>query len=144
MDSGATVPAREERLITAAMRVPLSSVSGGTQAVHRLLERLERRVETVMPFLGEHVLMRHTPWLHRGGLDGEGDEEIDQRELQPAYGEAIPQTLGTSPVATQTGYKNLLLGSDAAFCGLGSDGPYVAALQMYSAITAEVRVRSGF
>ena len=131
---------REVRLITAAMRVPIHATSGGVRAAEGLLDRLQRRVEETIPFLSEHLLARHTPWLK---ADDDGGD-IDPTELQPCYGEAIPHTLGTSPVATATGYRNILVGGDAAFCGLGHDGPYVAALNLFALATEQVPLKSGF
>lgn len=141
LDAGQGVDDREVRLISASMRVPIGSASGGAETARYLLDRLQQRVEDTIPFLGEHLLARHTPWLK--GQEG-GAEDIDPLELQPAYGEAIAHTLGTSPIATTTGYKNILMGSDASFAGLGHDGPYVAALNMFSQVLDRVPLKSGF
>jgi phytoene dehydrogenase-like protein len=142
LDVAVATDDREVRLVTAAMRVPLNAASGGVAAAEVLLDRLQRRVEDTLPFLGEHLLARHTPWVRTG--DDAGDEDVDPNELQPAYGEAIPHTLGTSPIATATGYRNILMGSDAAFAGLGTDGPYVAALNMFGQVLERVPLKSVF
>ncbi len=146
IDAGVGVDDREVRLVSASMRVPLSAASGGVAAARQLLDRLQRRVEDTIPFLNEHLLYRHTPWIKQGedGGSAGGTEDIDAFELQPCYGEAIPHTLGTSPIATTTGYKNILLGGDASFCGLGHDGPYVAALNLFGHATDLVKLKSGF
>ncbi len=141
-DIGGSAEERELRLITASMRVPLHAASGGPRTAEHLLDRLQRRVEETIPFLSEHLVFRDTPWL-RAGQDGEM-ADVDPTELQPCYGEAIAQTLGTSPVATQTGYKNILLGGNASFCGLGHDGPYVAALNLLALAQDLVKLKSGF
>ena len=141
-DVGLVGEDREVRLITAAMRVPISAASGGPAAARELLDRLQRRVEDVVPFLSEHLLYRHTPWI-RDGVDGE-PEDIDAGELQPAYGEAVAHTLGTSPLATLTAYKNVLMGGDASFCGLGSDAPYQAAWNLLAHTLDKVPEKSGF
>ena len=125
---------RQLRTLTASMRVPISAAMGGPRAVERMLEALQARLSGVVPFLEEHLVARHTPWLRQVAGGEPGAMEIDEEELAPAYGEALPHTLGTSPTATTTGYRNVLLGSNAAFCGFGSDGPYVAALQMMSQV----------
>ena len=140
IDTAAGTDDREVRLITAAMRVPIHATSGGLRSATVLLDKLQRRVEETIPFLAEHLLARHTPWLKAE----DGDEDIDPTELQPCYGEAIPHTLGTSPVATTTGYRNILVGGDASFCGLGHDGPYVAALNLFAQATERVPLKSGF
>lgn len=141
MDASAGVDDREVRLITAAMRVPIHAASGGVRAADALLDKLQRRVEETIPFLSEHLLARHTPWLKSEDDDG---ETIDPSELQAAYGEAVPHTLGTSPVATTTGYRNVLVGGDASFCGLGHDGPYLAALNLMAQTVDRVPLKSGF
>ena len=140
IDTASGTDDREVRLITAAMRVPIHATSGGARSATALLDKLQRRVEEIIPFLSEHLLARHTPWLKAE----DGDEDIDPTELQPCYGEAIPHTLGTSPVATTTGYRNILVGGDASFCGLGHDGPYVAALNLIAQTTERVPLKSGF
>lgn len=129
-DVGTVETPREHRLITATMRVPITWAAGGPDSVRTLLARARARVETVVPFLGEHLVEVHSPWLREtsSGL------EIDPAALQPAYAESIPQTLGTTPFATSTGYRNVLLGSDAAYCGLGSDGPWVAAEHLFDQV----------
>lgn len=140
-DVGPSPDGREVRLLTASMRVPISVASGGPPAAEWLLGRVQRRMEDLLPFLGEHLLYRHTPWLRR---DSEGQLEIDPAELQPCYGEAIAQTLGLSPVSTVTGYKNILLGGDASFCGLGAEGPYLSALNLLQQTQDRVPLKSGF
>ncbi len=142
LDVGLVGEDREVRLITAAMRVPISAASGGPAAARELLDRLQRRVEDVVPFLQEHLLYRHTPWI-RDGVDG-GAEDLDPAEFQPAYGEAVPHTLGTSPLATLTAYKNILMGGDASFCGLGSDAPFQAAWNLLHHTVEKVPEKSGF
>lgn len=142
VDAGSSVEEREVRLVSAAMRVPLSAASGGVASATQLLDRLQARVEDTIPFLHEHLLYRHTPWIK--DPDEGGGQDVDPLELQPCYGEAIPHTLGTSPIATTTGYKNILLGGDASFCGLGHDGPYVAALNLFGHATELVKLKSGF
>jgi phytoene dehydrogenase-like protein len=140
-DVGPSPDDRELRLLTAAMRVPISVASGGAPAATWLLDRIQRRIEDVLPFLQEHLVYRHTPWLRKLA---DGSMDIDPAELQPCYGEAIPQTLGLSPLATATGYKNILMGGDASFCGLGGEGPYLAALNLLQHTTEKVPLRSGF
>jgi phytoene dehydrogenase-like protein len=135
---------REVRTLTASMRVPIGAAAAGTAGARRLLDVLQARVETVVPFRGEHLIARWTPWLRQTAAMAQGGEELDPLELRPCYGEAVPHTLGLSPLATATGYRNVLVGSDAAFCGLGSDGPYVAALQMLAEVRELVTVKSGF
>ena len=142
IDGAGATDERELRLLTAAMRVPIGAAGGGPSMAHHLLDKLQRRIEDTLPFLGEHLVKRHTPWLKPAG-DG-GGEDVDPHELQPCYGEAIAHTLGTSPIATVTGYKNILMGSDASFCGLGHDGPYVAALNLFGHAQDRVPLKTGF
>ena len=136
LDAPTHTDSRDVRLLTGAMRVPLSAASGGVDGARTLLARMQRRIEDVVPFLPEHLLASHTPWLQTSA-DGDPDA-FDASELQPAYGEALGNTLGLSPVATATAYRNVLLGSDAAFCGLGHDGPYTAALHLVEQAAAIV------
>ncbi len=132
------------RTLTASMRVPISATVVGQAGVERMLDLLQTRVAAVVPFLDEHLVARHSPWLRPKNEDGQGAWETDPDELVPAFGEALPHTLGTSPVATATGYRNVLLGSNAAFCGFGSDGPYVAALQMLNQVAELAPMKSSY
>lgn len=144
IEAGTRRQDREVRTLTASMRVPIGAAAAGPAGARRLLDVLQARVESVVPFMSEHLVARWTPWLKQTSAMAQGGEELDPLELRPCYGEAVPHTLGVSPVATTTGYRNVLIGSDAAFCGLGSDGPYVAALQMLSELRDLVTVKSGF
>jgi len=135
---------RPTRTLTASMRVPISAAVVGRAGVERMLDMLQARVASVVPFLDEHLVTRHCPWLRQPAQERSGGWEIDADELVPAYGEALPHTLGTSPVATTTGYRNVLLGSNAAFCGFGSDGPYVAALQMLNQVADLAPMKSNY
>ncbi len=141
-DQGANPPERELRLITAAMRVPISAASAGVGGVEALLDRLQARVEAAVPFLREHLVFRHSPW-QSWGLSAGGDD-IDAAELQPGYGEAIAHTIGTSPLGTLTGYKNVLMGGNASFCGLGAEGPYLAAWNLYQHTLDKVALKQVF
>ncbi|HAN30470.1 MAG TPA: hypothetical protein DCQ06_02630 [Myxococcales bacterium] len=135
---------REVRTLTATMRVPVAVASHGPAGARRLLDMLQARVEHVVPFLSEHLVSRHTPWIKvTNGTEGPR-ERLDPLELRPCYGEALSHTLGTSPTTITTGYRNVLLGGDIAFCGLGSDAPYVAGLHMYSLAQDVVTLKSGF
>lgn len=134
-----------ERVITASMRVPISAATSGRRVLVGMLDTLQTRVESVVPFLSEHLVSRHCTWFDDSDADaGPTNETVAANELFPSYGEAIAHTLGTSPVGTTTGYKNILLGSDAAFGGLGSDGPYTAALHLMALVRELVSVKSGF
>ncbi len=144
IEQGASRSDRDVRTLTASMRVPISAASHGAAGARRLLDVLQERVEAVVPFLSEHLVSRHTPWLKRRTAAGGATEELDPLELRPCYGEAIPHTLGTSAIGVQTGYRNILLGGDQSFGGLGSDAPYVSALHMYSIVRETVTLKSGF
>lgn len=144
IEQGTVRSDREVRTLTASMRVPISAASHGAPGVRRLLDVLQERVEAVVPFLSEHLVSRHTPWLKRRSSGGVVTEELDPTELRPCYGEAIPHTLGTSAIGVPTGYRNILLGGDTSFGGLGSDGPFVAAQHMYSLVRETVPLKSGF
>ncbi|MBM4344166.1 MAG: hypothetical protein FJ100_12425 [Deltaproteobacteria bacterium] len=141
-DQGANPPERELRLLTAAMRVPISAAAAGTGGVEGLLDRLQLRVEATVPFLREHLVFRHSPW--QGWGQAPGGDDIDPAELQPGYGEAILHTIGTSPLATLTGYKNVLMGGNASFCGLGAEGPYLAAWNLYQHTLDKVALKQVF
>lgn len=142
IDASSATDDREVRVLSAAMRVPINAAGGGVHTARELLDKMQRRLEELIPFLSDHLLLRHTPWIKSAEVGG-GDD-IDPLELQPAYGEAIAHTLGTSPIATVSGYKNILLGGDASFCGLGQDGPYVAALNLFEHTAERVSLKSGF
>lgn len=144
IEAGSRRVDRDVRTITASMRVPIGAASAGPPGARRLLDVLQARVESITPFLDEHLISRWTPWLRPTSALAQSGEELDPLELRPCYGEAVPHTLGLSPLPTHSGYRNILIGSDASFCGLGSDGPYVAALQMMAELRELASVKSGF
>jgi phytoene dehydrogenase-like protein len=132
--SGPSTPTTQARTLSASMRVPTSAVAQGATGARQLLDQLQSKVETVVPFLNDHLINRHCPWVSEPIHGHHATNSLDPTALQPAYGEAIDHTLGSSPLSPTTGYNNLMVASDAAFCGFGNDGPYMAALQLFDQV----------
>jgi len=123
---------RDVRIITATCRVPPTHATGGVEVIDALCDRIQYRLASIVPFLDEHLIVRHTPWLAED--EQTGAITIDTTEAHPVFGEAVPQMLGASPVACRTGYKNILVGGNTAFSGFGFEGAFVAALNLFTAI----------
>ncbi|NUN15718.1 MAG: hypothetical protein HUU55_18995 [Myxococcales bacterium] len=90
---------------------------------HRLLTRLK---ETVLPFLDEHLLATHSPWLGVDSLTGQ--LQVDGSAPIPVYRGAIPNTLDSTILPVFSDYKNILVAGEHIFAGFGFEGAFIAAL----------------
>lgn len=147
-------------LLEARSVVP--TLAGIQRNVMRSLEALRRLV----PWLDEHVKVIDVPALHEvvaasrakkrsateaqeaeliaeRAHDTHGTHPIDEAELIPVFGRALPDTLGASAFAPETAYKNLLLAGDQLFGGLGFEGTCLAALQALHLTRERVKLKTG-
>lgn len=147
-------------LLEARSVVP--TLGGIERNVTRSLDALRRLV----PWLDEHIKVIDVPALHdavtaararknaglaagsgaaasAGGPQGDAHHPIDENELVPVFGRALPDTLGASAFAPETAYKNLLLAGDQLFAGLGFEGTCLAALQALHLTRERVKLKTG-
>lgn len=90
---------------------------------HRMLVRLK---ETVLPFLDEHLLATHSPWLGVDSLTGQ--LQVDGTAPIPIYRGSTPNTLDSTVLPVFTDYKNILVCGEQIFAGFGFEGAFIAAL----------------
>lgn len=101
-------------------------------------------VRGLVPWLDEHLKVVDVPALKPQLRDGKAVEPvIELDELQPVYGDALPDTLGLSAFSPETPYKNMILTGDQLFAGLGFEGACLSALQAIAHTQERVKLRSG-
>lgn len=113
------------------------SVSFVGEMTHEILRRL--RVG-LLPFLDEHLLAVHSPWLSTDPATGEQRFEAD--EMKPIFGGEVEGTLGCSSMDVHTEYKNVVVCNDGVFGALGFEGPWVAALNAMRQLESKVVLKS--
>jgi len=85
------------------------------------------RLRTLIPWIDDHIRAMDTACLTRDPQTGRLDFNLS--ELVPIVNEPLPMTLNASSLAPKTAYKNILMGGDALFGGLGFEGLCLGALQ---------------
>ncbi|HWN66086.1 MAG TPA: hypothetical protein VNM90_00535, partial [Haliangium sp.] len=104
--------------------------SGGeslTSALAALRQRLRSRIDMVMPFLDEHVVVSHSP---HDGLPPEGIHASAARgmplEPAPVWSAPAESALGVAAVPYDIGLKHLAVASSQALPRLGLEGSFAA------------------
>lgn len=124
-------------MLSAAL--PARGIAPTVGAASRLVDGMLTRVSELMPFVDAHTHCVHAPSLT---VDREtGQPELDLTELVPIRSVPVPMTLGVGAVPMASGYKNVLLASDAAFAGLGFEGLFLGALQALHVTRQEVKLK---
>ena len=118
-------------------------VSRGLAPMGAVASRLEQqilaRLDDLIPWLDDHLQAVHSPALLR---EAGGVPEIDPTELVPVMDSAAPMTLGASAFTATTPIRNVLLGGDAMFGGLGFEGACLGALQGLALTQRLVRLKA--
>ena len=113
------------------------SVSFVGETTHEILRRLRA---SLLPFLDEHLLAVHSPWLTTDAATGE--QVFEAGEMKPIFGGVAEGTLGCSSMGVHTDYKNVLVCNDGVFGALGFEGPWVAALNAMRQLEDKVVLKS--
>ena len=94
-------------------------------AIADLRVGLRERLELVMPFFSEHVLLAHCPH-ETSPAEGAAGELILTRPYSPVpvWHSEIESYMGVSGAPYSIGIKNLTLASDQVLCGLGLEGDF--------------------
>jgi phytoene dehydrogenase-like protein len=106
----------------------------------RLIERTLERTRQLIPWLDEHLEVVDAPAVITDPATGR--MTLDLQQLAPVMGRALPGTLGSSPFAAATSYRNILLCGDLLFAGLGFEGMCLAAQQTLTLTRQLVRLKS--
>lgn len=113
------------------------TVSFVQERVHRVLSRIRERI---LPFLDEHVLDVHCPWLE---LDKRTSEtRYSSQNVRSIMSSAPDDFLDASPLPLTTEYKNVLLCNRNSNSGLGLEGAFLSALNAYRLIEARMPLKS--
>lgn len=104
-----------------AARAALPTLAG----VQRVVEGSLAAVRRLIPWLDESLKVVDVP-----ALAGPSElAPLDEDHLPAVYARPIRDSLDAAPFELETPYKNVLLGGDHAFAGLGFEGACVSALQ---------------
>ena len=97
------------------------------QALAALRERLRRRIDEVMPFLDEHVVVSHSP---HDGLPPEGIHASAAKgmplEPEPVWSSLLESALGVAAVPYDVGLKHVAVASAQVLPRLGLEGSFAA------------------
>jgi phytoene dehydrogenase-like protein len=98
------------------------------EGLAKLRTDIRRRLEELLPFVGRHLLLVHSP--HDGvppeGVDGERGTAPPPVPMEPVWGMTGPRALGFCGLPHATGVKHLLLASRQVMPGLGIEGELAA------------------
>ncbi|MCG8419560.1 MAG: hypothetical protein MJE77_16640 [Proteobacteria bacterium] len=88
--------------------------------------RLRERIELVMPFLSEHILVAHAPHetAPPEGLKGELGKGFPVAPT-PVWESTLDSALGVSAAPYSIGVKHLTIASDQVLPGLGIEGDFI-------------------
>jgi hypothetical protein len=115
----------------------LPSVSFIQEMTHKVLKAIRERL---LPFLDEHLLTVHCPWLELDPISG--DPKFAQHHVRSLYNSAQDSLLQDSPLPIVTDYKNVLLCNRNSHSGLGLEGAFLSALNAYRIIEARMPLKS--
>ncbi|MCA9677155.1 MAG: hypothetical protein KC464_19170, partial [Myxococcales bacterium] len=98
-------------------------------AMRQVRAALLDNLELVMPFLGEHVVLAHSPHeavapVVPGGRGGHEAPRGLPVPMRPLWGGAIEHGAGVAAYPYQTGVKNLTLASSQVIPSLGLEGAF--------------------
>jgi hypothetical protein len=99
------------------------------EGLARLRREIRERLEILLPFVGKHLLLVHSP--HDGvapeGVDGErAGPALAAIPMEPIWGMNGTRALGFCGLPHATGVKHLLLASRQVMPGLGVEGELAA------------------
>ncbi|MFO0747682.1 MAG: hypothetical protein U1F43_18755 [Myxococcota bacterium] len=98
--------------------------------VQRTVDGAMAAVRRLVPWLDDSLKVIDVPALAARGDGADGaPPPLDDDALPPVYARPLADTLDAAPFELETPYKNVLLGGDHAFAGLGFEGACVSALQ---------------
>ncbi len=126
------------RVVSAACRVPARQFSPRVEQARRIQERMERHVARLIPFFDERAVVRHLTWMPRDPALA----ELDMGEVIPLYSCTTPGSLNGSPLDSQSGYKNVLVGGDMLFAGFGYEGVFLAGDALIHRATKAIVLKS--
>jgi len=116
-------------------RAALPTLAG----VQRTAEDALAATRRLIPWLDESLKVVDVPSLVRVGADPSA-VELDVEALRPVLARPLADTLDAAPFELETPYKNVILGGDLAFAGLGFEGTCLSALQALHLLRESVRL----
>ncbi|MBT8493697.1 MAG: hypothetical protein KJO07_11610 [Deltaproteobacteria bacterium] len=118
-DSGANIS------ISATVNCPIAEGRTVEQSFADLRVRVRQKLESIMPFVTDHVLVAHSPHERLPAEGLEGEYELDEPvEPEPYWSRPSESYLGISGLPYQVGLKNLTLCNSQILPGLGLEGDF--------------------
>ena len=127
-------------VLTITALLPARGIVPGPPAVQRVTAGILERLRWLIPWFDEHLQAIDVPCLVPDPKVP-GRAEVDVSALSPVLGSALPMTADVGALSVDTPYKNVLLGGDALFAGLGFEGACLGAAQTLRATRHVVRLK---
>ena len=123
--------------------IPAKGITPSVQTVQAASHEAVERLRWLIPWLDEHLRGVDVPAIVKGtSLGGKEQFVVDPSELTPIVDQPLPMTAGVAATPLETGYRNVLLGGDTLFGGLGFEGAFVGARQLLALTRRQLRRKS--
>lgn len=114
-------------VVTVEATLPLSDAASPQRDFADLRVRIRKRLEEVMPFVGDHILLAHSPFEAVPAEGGDGVLELaEPLPAPPLWRSQLDAHLGVSAAPYDVGIKRLTLASSQVLVGLGLEGVFEA------------------
>jgi len=118
-------------------------IAPGVRAVQGTVDAAMDRMRWLIPWLDDHLHTVDVPALtERPDPDGRPALAVDMNELTPIYRRPLPMTADVGSTSLQTQYRNILVGGDGLFGGLGFEGVCLGALQTVAATRRQLKLKT--
>ncbi|MCC6624788.1 MAG: hypothetical protein IT385_26295 [Deltaproteobacteria bacterium] len=126
-------------VIRVSALLPARAAMPTLAGVQRTAEEAMAATRRLIPWLDESLKVVDVPALVPHGGDPTS-VDVDADALRPVMARPLRDTLDAAPFELETPYKNVLLGGDLAFAGLGFEGTCLSALQALHLTRESVRL----
>ncbi len=128
-------------VLTASARLKARHFSPTVSFVQEMTHRVTRKLrEKLLPFLDEHLLDQHCPWLSTDPVSGE--LRYDSQAVRSVYPVVSDDVLGASAISMTTEYKNVLVCNEYSNAGFGLEGAFLSALQGLEVLEERLPLKS--
>jgi phytoene dehydrogenase-like protein len=111
------------RVVCASAFVPASVRDLGEDHMQALAQRIDKELDTLMPFTLSQRVLRSAPYLDAGGVRG------SRLMPHPLYSFEAEAFLGVTGLKQRTPAKNILLAGREVLPGLGLEGEFLAGMR---------------
>ena len=123
--------------------IPAKGLVPSVQSVQAAADDAVARLRWLIPWLDDHLRGVDVPVLVKGKMaSGREQLAVDAAQLTPIVDQPLAMTAGVASMPLETGYRNVLLGGDTLFGGLGFEGAFVGARQLLALTRRQLRLKS--